>query len=195
MMHSIIKDSCFVDFYPLSAATITKNIASNMESHGNHMESKDPLLLLAFTGGASADIVHSAAAPISGSRIMPRSNRSSSPLKPPDVESCMTPLSRPRARMFLRMVLTDQRLMSLWLNTLSFLEYMGARKIAKSLRQDHFNEELLGHLSEEAAPQPFLQKAGHEVRSPLCARQKFGLSPFRAFCGQRGPRLFSKIRP
>ena len=55
-----------------------------------------------------------------------------------------------RAADFLRAVMDEARLHSLWLNTLSFLEYIGARKIAKALPQEAFNERLLEHFSEEA---------------------------------------------
>lgn len=55
-----------------------------------------------------------------------------------------------RLLQFLRAIVDDQTLHSRWLNTLSFLEHVGSRKIFRARLEDHMNEMLLRHASEEA---------------------------------------------
>ena len=50
-----------------------------------------------------------------------------------------------------------------WLNTLSFMEYIGARKILKALPASVLNETLLGHISEEAFHSLFFKKLARKV--------------------------------
>ena len=66
---------------------------------------------------------------------------------------------------FLERLIHDKHLHGLWLNTLSFLEYMGSRKIAKALPQEKFNEVLLKHLSEEVRHSLYFKKQAHRVSS------------------------------
>ena len=73
-------------------------------------------------------------------------------------------LSSVRLVDFLHFVMDDARLHSLWLNTLSFLEYIGARKIAKALPQEAFNEALLEHLSEETQHSLYFKRLARKAR-------------------------------
>ncbi|MCB1314869.1 MAG: hypothetical protein KDK34_11600 [Leptospiraceae bacterium] len=52
-----------------------------------------------------------------------------------------------------------------WLRTLSMLEFMGTRKIARSMRPDALNEMRLAHLSEEARHAHFFQRMANRVAS------------------------------
>ncbi|MCB1050712.1 MAG: hypothetical protein KDC71_08930 [Acidobacteria bacterium] len=51
---------------------------------------------------------------------------------------------------FLNRVVAEDALHARFLNTISLLEYIGARKMAKSLPQRGFDGQMLAHLSEEA---------------------------------------------
>ena len=64
---------------------------------------------------------------------------------------------------FLEKIISCPKLHGLWLNTLSFLEYMGTRKMAKALPQGIFDETLLDHLSEEARHSLYFKKLANRV--------------------------------
>lgn len=66
---------------------------------------------------------------------------------------------------FLEKIISCSKLHSLWLNTLSFLEYIGTRKMAKALPQEIFDETLLDHLSEEARHSLYFKKLANRVSS------------------------------
>ena len=55
-----------------------------------------------------------------------------------------------RIRNTLEKIMEKERTHGLWLNTLSFLEYIGCRKIIKSQHAKHMNFFLLSHTVEEA---------------------------------------------
>ena len=59
---------------------------------------------------------------------------------------------------FLKKIVLDSKLHARFLNTLSFLEYIGTRKIIKSQPSSYFNEELLEHLNEEARHSLFFKR-------------------------------------
>ena len=58
----------------------------------------------------------------------------------------------------LNKIVSHPLLHSQFLNTLSFLEYIGTRKIIKSQPSDYFNSELLEHLNEESRHSLFFKK-------------------------------------
>ena len=66
-------------------------------------------------------------------------------------------------QLVLEEVTSCQRLHGRWLNTLSFLEYIGARKILKSLPADILDETLLSHIAEEAFHSLFFKKLARKV--------------------------------
>ena len=94
-----------------------------------------------------------------------------------------------RTNQFLERVIRHKQLHGLWLNTLSFLEYMGSRKIAKALPQEEFNEVLLGHLSEEVRHSLYFKKQARHVSG-----QNYGFHKHELLAGAAGPNLFSKLR-
>ena len=64
---------------------------------------------------------------------------------------------------FLQNISKDAHTHAKFLNTLSFLEYIGARKILKSLQAPLLNETLLGHIAEEAYHSLFFKKLARKV--------------------------------
>ena len=56
----------------------------------------------------------------------------------------------------------DKKNHALWLNTLSFLEYIGCRKIIKSQHASYMNFTLLSHMVEEARHSFFFRKLAKE---------------------------------
>jgi hypothetical protein len=50
---------------------------------------------------------------------------------------------------FFRSLLINPSLHAKWLNSLSYLEYRGARKIARALKTEHIDEGILKHMMEE----------------------------------------------
>ena len=59
---------------------------------------------------------------------------------------------------FLQRVIADDALHMRWLNTLAYMEYVGARKIMKSQHEDDIDENLLAHMAEEINHAYFLKK-------------------------------------
>lgn len=59
---------------------------------------------------------------------------------------------------FLEKIIANDDLHARWLNTLSYLEYVGARKIFKSQHEDDIDEDLLVHMAEEIQHACFLKK-------------------------------------
>lgn len=55
-----------------------------------------------------------------------------------------------------------------FLNTLSLLEYVGARKILKSQKYEHLNEKILGHAVEELRHAQVLKRASKKLAPMLC---------------------------
>ena len=63
----------------------------------------------------------------------------------------------------LEKIISCQKLHGRWLNTLSFLEYIGTRKILKSLPADILDETLLSHIAEEAFHSLFFKKLARKL--------------------------------
>ena len=66
-------------------------------------------------------------------------------------------------QLILEEIVSYRALHGRWLNTLSFLEYIGTRKILKSLPADILDEILLSHISEEAFHSLFFKKLARKV--------------------------------
>ncbi|HVV67920.1 MAG TPA: hypothetical protein VHE99_02630 [Gammaproteobacteria bacterium] len=67
----------------------------------------------------------------------------------------------------LKKMIGEPQQLARFLNTLSLLEYIGARKIIKSLQQQQLNEKLLGHMNEELRHALILKRAAVKI-SPQC---------------------------
>ena len=93
-----------------------------------------------------------------------------------------------RTSRFLETVISHKNLHGLWLNTLSFLEYMGTRKIAKALCQEIFNETLLDHLNEEARHSLYFKKLARRVAS-----QKYGFQKQELLAGPQVRAYFQNL--
>ena len=65
--------------------------------------------------------------------------------------------------LILEMITSRRELHGRWLNTLSFLEYIGTRKILKSLPADILDETLLSHISEEAFHSLFFKRLARKI--------------------------------
>lgn len=57
---------------------------------------------------------------------------------------------RERIKRALRTITQDERLEARWLNTLSYLEFVGSRKISRTVASSHPSAEVLDHLADEA---------------------------------------------
>lgn len=78
----------------------------------------------------------------------------------------------------LEKVIPDKALHSRWLNTLSYLEYIGTRKILKSLPAHILSKNLLEHINEEARHSLFFkQLAQKTVQKTLCFNEHELLAP------------------
>ena len=93
-----------------------------------------------------------------------------------------------RTGYLLKQILSDKNLHGLFLNTLSFLEYMGTRKIAKALHQEFFNEVLLDHLSEEARHSLYFKKLANRVAS-----QNYGFQKEELLAGHEARAYFQNL--
>ncbi len=63
----------------------------------------------------------------------------------------------------LERIISDKTTHSSWLNTLSFLEYIGTRKMLKSLPAHSLNETLLEHINEESRHSLFFKRLAKKV--------------------------------
>ena len=63
----------------------------------------------------------------------------------------------------LEKIIANQSLHSLWLNTLSYLEYIGLRKMLKSLPASLLDKILLDHINEEARHSLFFKKLAQKT--------------------------------
>ena len=78
----------------------------------------------------------------------------------------------------LERIVSHRALHGRWLNTLSFMEYIGTRKILKSLPAEILNETLLRHIHEEASHSLFFKKLARKVSADsLRFREEEMLSP------------------
>ncbi len=69
---------------------------------------------------------------------------------------------------FLKTIIQQPILHAQWLNTLSFLEYIGARKILKSQKSEHLNWFLLQHIREETGHALFFKTLSRKISKKYC---------------------------
>lgn len=88
----------------------------------------------------------------------------------------------------LEKIVFDKKLHARWLNTLSFLEYIGARKMLKSLPAEHINNILLTHINEESRHSLFFKKLSKKVLGEdLFFKQE------EMFCSQQAETYFQNV--
>lgn len=80
---------------------------------------------------------------------------------------------RERIAEVLRRIASDRQLEARWLNTVSLLEFVGARKISRTVADRHPTQEILQHLADETRHALAFKKlacevAGEEVTGYLC---------------------------
>ena len=68
-----------------------------------------------------------------------------------------------KLKLVLKRIVSRRTLHGRWLNTLSFMEYIGTRKILKSLPAEILNETLLCHIHEEASHSLFFKRLARKV--------------------------------
>jgi rubrerythrin len=83
---------------------------------------------------------------------------------------------RNRIQAILRQIAAEPALEARWLNTLSLLEFIGARKISRTIADRHPSLEVLGHLADEtrhamAFKRLACEVAGRDVSEYLCAQE------------------------
>ena len=75
-------------------------------------------------------------------------------------------------------VISDEKLHARWLNTLSYLEYIGTRKILKSFPAHELNKTFLEHINEEARHSLFFKKLAEKIaKKSLCFKSHELLAP------------------
>ena len=75
-------------------------------------------------------------------------------------------LSKKTTRLLIRIleqITQDKALHARWLNTLSYLEYVGARKIIKAIPSNRISEAFLEHISEETRHSLFFKKLSQKL--------------------------------
>lgn len=85
-------------------------------------------------------------------------------------------MSRERIQTLLKQIASEPALEARWLNTLSLLEFVGARKISRTVADRHPTLEVLGHLADEtrhalAFKRLACEVAGGEVSEYLCPQE------------------------
>ena len=68
----------------------------------------------------------------------------------------------------IKKILISKNLKARFLNTLSLLEYIGARKILKSQPQESFHAQLLNHVAEEIRHAQLLKRMALKLEPDLC---------------------------
>ncbi len=86
-------------------------------------------------------------------------------------------------------IVSDKKSHCLWLNTLSFLEYVGCRKIVKSQRAENIRLETLLHIQEESRHALFFKKLIPKIDPDIDL--SFGLNDFLG--GSTGERYLQDI--
>ncbi len=76
-----------------------------------------------------------------------------------------------------------------FLNTLSLLEYIGARKILKSQQQENITEIMLAHAAEELRHAKILKKAALHIAPGICTTYQ----EHELLCGKHATRYFQNI--
>ena len=89
----------------------------------------------------------------------------------------------------LEKITSDQNLHSRWLNTLSYLEYIGARKMLKALPAHILDETFLEHINEETRHSLFFKKLAQKQNS----KKKIGFTEQEAIAPQSASDYFQKI--
>ncbi|AOP34181.1 hypothetical protein A0128_10180 [Leptospira tipperaryensis] len=90
-----------------------------------------------------------------------------------------TPVSTESIRNFLKKIIEDPKIHSRWLNTISFLEHMGSRKILATQSGFGMGEMILRHASEEARHAHFFKRMSDRVSPGACPDYK----PENLHCG------------
>ncbi|MGI9548498.1 MAG: hypothetical protein ACR2M7_00750 [Bdellovibrionales bacterium] len=88
----------------------------------------------------------------------------------------------------LEKIVSDKDLHGLWLNTLSFLEYIGTRKMLKALPASCLNETLLAHINEESRHSLFFKKLSHKVSG-----KQFCFAEHEMICSKEAETYFQQI--
>lgn len=89
----------------------------------------------------------------------------------------------------LKRIIEDKEIYARFLNTLSLLEYIGARKILKSQPQDKISEKVLAHVSEELRHAQVLKRIALKNAPDSCQTY----APESLFCGEEAVRYFQNI--
>ena len=89
----------------------------------------------------------------------------------------------------LRSIVKEPELHARWLNTLSLLEFMGTRKIARSAGGASLDETRLRHLAEEARHAQFFKMMIRRVKPDA----NWNYSREYLFCGFAGARYFNSL--
>ncbi len=93
-----------------------------------------------------------------------------------------------RLARILEQVTSDKGLHARWLNTLSYLEYVGARKIIKAIPSGRINRAFLEHISEEARHSLFFKRLSQKISG-----KDLGFHPFEILASAAVRGYFQKI--
>jgi rubrerythrin len=86
-------------------------------------------------------------------------------------------------------IVRDAHLHARWLNTFSFLEYIGFRKIVKSQRAEDLNATILGHAVEEGRHALRLKKLAIQIGGPAFETYQ----PDLLLCGEAAEEYFQSL--
>lgn len=89
----------------------------------------------------------------------------------------------------LKRMIEDKETYARFLNTLSLLEYVGARKILKSQAQHTIDEKVLGHVAEELRHAQVLKRVALKNAPDVCQTY----APEALFCGQEAYQYFQAV--
>jgi hypothetical protein len=89
----------------------------------------------------------------------------------------------------LRKIVASDNLYGRFLNTLSLMEYIGARKIIKSQSDKQLNKKLLDHMAEEIRHAQRLKRAALRAAPNVCK----DYSPAALLCGDAAYRYFQTV--
>lgn len=88
----------------------------------------------------------------------------------------------------LEKIISDENLHSLWLNTLSYLEYIGARKMLKSLPAHILSKIFLEHIHEEARHSLFFKNLAQKI-----AQKDLSFKDHELLAHQAGSDYFQQV--
>ena len=91
---------------------------------------------------------------------------------------------RERIKSALRKITADDGVEARWLNTVSYMEYVGARKIFRSVAQSHPSASVLDHLADETR---------HAAAFKELARHRGGGEPTQYLCLDEARTYFHKL--